>query len=116
MATITRPDGQVIAWGGQVDGPKTVYSEMGTPRTMSMYSAELGVGDAELRPITVYVTELAKMAIGSSTSEREDMVKRCVGLFIEKKCRDSWVPKADEHFSISGEEIASLREEVLKAA
>jgi hypothetical protein len=53
MAVITRADGQVIAWDGEVDGPKAVYGETGTPRTMSGYSAELGVGDAEVRRITV---------------------------------------------------------------
>jgi hypothetical protein len=115
MAVITRADGQVIAWGGEVDG-QAVYSEMGTPRTITAYSAQLGVGDAEQRRVTVFVTELTKMAVGPSTSQREDVVKRCVVRYIENHCTNKWVPQDNEHFTIGDAEMSQLREEVLKAA
>jgi hypothetical protein len=115
MAVITRADGQVIAWGGEVEG-QAVYSEMGVPKTVTAYSAQLGVGEIELRRITVFVTELTKMAIGPSTSQREDVVKKCVVRYIENHCANKWIPQDNEHFTIGDFEISQLREEVLKAA
>jgi len=115
MAVITRVDGKLIAWGGEVES-EAVYSEMGTPRTVTAYSAQLGVGDAEQHRITVFVTELTKMELGSATAQREDLVKRCVVRYIENHCTNKWVPQDNEHFTINDSEITQLRNEVLKAA
>jgi len=115
MAVITRADGQVIAWSGEVEG-QAVYSEMGTPRAVTEYSARLGVGDAEQHRITVFVTELTKMELGSSTTQREDLVKRCVVRYIENHCTNKWVPQDNEHFTINDSEMSQLRGEVLRAA
>jgi hypothetical protein len=111
MAVITRADGQVVAWGGEVDG-QPVYSEMGTPRTVTAYSTQLGVEDAELRRITVFVTEMTKMVVGPSTTQREDVVKRCVVRYIENHCTSKWVPQDNEHFTINDSEMAQLHDEV----
>jgi hypothetical protein len=115
MAVITRADGQVIAWGGEVEG-QPVYGETGTPRTITAYTTELGVGDAELHRITVFVPELTKMVLGPSTRQREDVVKGCVVRYIENHCTNKWVPSDKEHFTIYDSEMVQLRNEILRAA
>jgi hypothetical protein len=59
---------------------------------------------------------MVKMTCGRSTSQREDLVKRCVAHYIENHCVNKWIPQDNEHFEIGESAMSQLREEVLKAA
>ncbi len=116
MATMTRADGRVIAWGGEVDGPNEIRDEKGLLRTETTYTTKLGVGDAELREIVVRVPYGSRMVLGPSGPQLEDLVKKCVVRYIENQCINSWIPRNNEHFTINDYEMLNLREQVLRAA
>jgi hypothetical protein len=110
MAVIERADGQVIAWGGEVDGPHPVYDDHGERRALDSYSAKLGVGDSELHEVVVYVSEQTKMVLGRSSPQREELVKQCVARYIKNHCQTRWVPGLKEHFTVSDDEMLQLRQ------
>jgi hypothetical protein len=115
MPTITRTDGVVIAWGGQVEGPVQKHNAAGVPSGSFSFKTKLGVGAAELHEVIVHVAPSAMDELGpQNTPERDDLARQCVAKYLEEHCRHRWVPGPEEHFILNNEEMRGLREHVLK--
>jgi hypothetical protein len=116
MPTITRTDGVVIAWGGQVEGPVQKHNAAGVPSGSLSFKTELGVGAAELHEVIVHVAPSVMDELGpQNTPERNDLARQCVAKYVEDHCRHRWVPGPEEHFILNNnEKMRGLRERVLK--
>ncbi len=115
MATIKRHDGEIVAWGGDVDGPYPVYSPMGTPLTLERYAVKIGVGEAELREFHVYITTLGSMELQRRAPQDKDAARKCVVRYVEDRCTNSWIPENNEHFVVQAEELIQLYAATTKA-
>ena len=111
---ITSDEGLIVSWGGEVTGPNLVYSPMGTPLTVSLYTAEISVeGEAELREIGFFVTELARKEIEMrASSNHEELVRQSVSRYLVRQVENRWIPGNDEYFSIPSEELISISNEL----
>lgn len=88
---------------------------MGAPTGVFSFKAKLGVGEPELHEMIIHVPALAFAALGTmSTPERDGLARRCVEWYVERQCREKWVPGREEHFTLNEEEMRQIREIILR--
>jgi hypothetical protein len=115
VSTIKRNEAQIIAWGGEVEGPVQERNAMGAPIESFSFKAKLGVGDAELHDMIIRVPASVLRELGlESSPERDELARRCVARYVEQHCKDKWVPGREEHFTLNSEEMGGLRQTVLQ--
>ncbi len=117
MPNISRADGTVIAWSGEVQGPKSMLNPIGTSTGWSEFTTTLAV-DGELREIVIHVQDSVMEILGlKKTPERDELARRCIARFVEKHCENSRLKTPDdkEHFTLASSDFNSLRESVIQA-
>ena len=88
---------------------------MGVPIESFSFKAILAVGDAELHDMIIHVPASVLGELGfKNTPERDELARQCVARYVEQRCKHSWVPGREEHFSLNNEEMRRLRQEVLQ--
>src|SRR6267154_5064720 len=117
MPNINRADGTVIAWNGEVQGPKSMLNPMGTSTGWSEFTTTLAV-DGEIREIVIHVQDSEMEILGlRTTPERDELARQCVARFVEKHCENSRLkaPEDKEHFTLASSDLNGLRESVIQA-
>ena len=114
MPNITRSDGIVISWGGKVEGPVQMLNPMGAPAGWSEFNISLAI-QGEIREMVIHVEDSAMDILGrTKTPERDELVRRCVARFVERRCEDSRqkLPERKEYFPLTSTDLRSLLESV----
>lgn len=115
MPIIRRNDGEVIAWGGEVDGPVQERNSLGTLIDSFSFATKLGVGASEVHDMIVHTAGPVLAELGSAvTPQRDELARRCVALYVEEHCKNRGVPGKEDHFSLNQEEMRRLRLAVLQ--
>lgn len=117
MALITRTDGTVIAWGGEVNGPIKVLSPMGQPTGFVTFNTTIAV-DGELREVFVNVHERAMYVLGRQDNPNRDQRSRdLIVRFIQQRCESGSYKLTEnkEHFTLHEKELRELLDAVTRA-